>query len=158
MARYSARFPGPTPRWHKPDVAKRGRERFDRGRATRGPRREVLDCGHSELERGHDLGRGDGTWQGEHAVLTAALDDGGRKTWRDHELGTGGHCLVDLRHGEYGACADEDVAAGGHRADRVLRGGGAEGHLRDPQAAGDERTGQPVGVGGIIEHHHRNET
>src|SRR5665648_1297534 len=59
--------------WHKPDVAERGRERSDRGRAARGPGREELDRGHAELECGHDLGRGDGTWQGEHAVLAACL-------------------------------------------------------------------------------------
>jgi len=117
---------------------------------------EELDRTQAELERGLDLCRRDGTGQGEYAVLLGALDNGAGQARRDHEPGTGGHGLVDLRDGEHRARTDKDVAAGGHRADRVL-GGSAKRHLRDRQATGDQRTSQGIGVGRIVEDDDRNE-
>ena len=75
-----------------------------------------------ELERGLDLGGGDGAGQREDAVLLAALDDGAAEAGGDDVGRAGGDGLVDLRDGQDGAGADEDVAAGRHGADRVLGG------------------------------------
>ena len=110
-----------------------------------------------ELERGLDLGRGDGAGEREHAELLAALDDRAAQAGRDDVAGAGGDGQVDLGDREHGAGPDEDVPAARHHPDRLLGGGGAEGDLGDGQAAGDQGAGQRVGVGRVVEHDHRHQ-
>jgi hypothetical protein len=105
----------------------------------------------AELQGGLDLGRSDRAGQGEHAVFLTAFHHGAGQAGGDHEAGTSGHGLVDLRHGEHGARTDQYVAAGRHRPDGVLCGRRPEGHLRHRQTAGDQRAGQSIGVGRVIQ-------
>jgi len=85
-------------------------------------------------------------------VLPAALDHRAAQPGRDHKAGPGPPGLVDLRRRQDGARTDEDVPAVDHRADGILCGSGAEGHLRDGEPTRDQGSGQPDRVGGVVEH------
>jgi hypothetical protein len=112
--------------------------------------------GQPEVEPAHDvggIGRAGQERMPDHRRLPEAFGQAGR----DDEFRARVDRALEVRRVGDGARAHDGAFDRLHRGDRLQRGGGAQGHFENTQAALDERAGHRKGMGHIIDHQHGND-